>query len=823
MKMLLRKALRDMKSNLGQFIGIFLLAFLAVALFACMKASNISGYKQLDKLYTESNAGNGWLFGEGFSKEDADKIAKLSDVKDIQRRMHITAQADAEHDNAQLEVFLEDDNIVSKPFLREGEEFDPKDTEHIWITKFFADEWKLKVGDDFTFTYNGIKMTKKVAGLISAPEYQRLQADKDVDIVLKNIAVIYMSYDAFPFGEYLKSLVRSGDLTSDMIGDYTDMEVPEGMELTEDQLIAYIEQIEEKDNDNFKKYRPYTELVFTSDNDNVKGMEQQVSDAIDGNYAVFCDRDNIIGMRVIADELEQHDQFSYLFTIIFLAIAILVIMTTMKRIISSQRTQIGTLSALGVSRKKIIFHYLSYSFIVSALGSVLELIVGTYSLGNVVAEVFRVWYDIPGWAVDVDYTFIVVTLVVIFCCMLSTYLSCRKELNVHPAESLRPAPPKSAKSCIFEHLPFWKKLGFSAQYNLRDISRGKLRAVMAIFGCAAGMMIMVAAFSSYTTVNSYKDWTFNKIQKYNTQIDFDSSVTKEYYTDIAEKYDGELIMHSSVEIAVKENALADDRKTCTLTVTEGKNFFGITDSNLDPTKLKEGKIALTARFAKSLGVKEGDKLWWHLYDKNEWHCSEIGLINRNPSIMGITMLRSDYEETGEKYVPSSLLTNEGSIDSSIENNKMVSSVHGNDDIKKSLDVSLDMINVIIWLFLFFSIVLTTVVLYSCGNLSFNERIKEFATLKVLGFSTSRIRSLLSRQNFALSLIGLVIGAPFGVMMLQYMFDSNGEQAADFACSATIFDYAIAGLLVLITSVLVSFLFTKRIKRINMVEVLKGIE
>ncbi|MCR5629210.1 ABC transporter permease [Eubacterium sp.] len=783
--MLYRKMLREIKSNLGQFISIFILAFLAISLFACMKASNISAYNKRDVMYKDTNMTSGIVYGENFTKEDVDRIKTVKNIDDAQIRIHFTASA-KKHDKAQVEVYAQDENIISKPMVLEGKDYNEKDTESVWITRGFAKEWKIKLGDKFSFIFNGVTITKKVAGLIAAPEYQYLKADKDLDIVVKNITVLYMAKDGLP--EELKQII------------------------------------------------PYTELVFKSDKEDVKTLEKDISKALDGNYAVVCDKDDLPGVKIMNDELAQHDQFAISFPVIFIMIALLVIMTSMNRMIDKQRTQIGTMRALGIKRKSIIIHYLSYSFVVSFFGCITGVFFGTYVLGELIAKIFREWYIIPNWTVEMDYTFAIICLIIVMSCVLATYFSCRKVMNIHPAESLRPKSPKSGKKIIFEKLPFWNKLGFNIQYNLRDMARGKLRSIMGVFGTAAGMMLMVSAFASYTTIKNTSSWTFDKLQNYNSEIDFDDELKLDDIEKIKEMYNGELMQTSAVEISSKKPKDKEVlKKSTVMFVTEGKGLYALTDVDQKVVKLEKGKIAITRKLADSLSLKVGDKLYWHLYKKNTWYDVTIGLINRNPNVAGVTMLREDYEKLGIEYEPNILYTKEKlklkkvrkDIKEKIFNNKEsdtygIKSVFDDTDMRKSFDVMMEMINMMIGIFIIFACILPIVVLYNCGNLSFNERVKEFATLKVLGFSTKRIRRLISLQNLWLSIIGVIIGLPFGTKLLQYMFDSNGD-AMDYQVGAGAVEYLISGIGVLIISVAVSYMFNKRIKKLDMVEILKGME
>lgn len=763
--MLRKKMAREILKNKGQFLSIMILAFLAVSLFASMKASNISAYNKLNDLYEKTNAADGWIFGEKFEEKDVENIKKIKNVKDARRRIHVSANA-KENDQAQLEVYMQEDNVVSKPYVVKGKEFDAEKTDLIWLSESFANSWDIKLGDNFTFMLAGASFTKKVAGFVISPEYQYLKADKDLDIVKKNISIVYISAN---------------------IEEFRDL--------------------------------PYTEIIFTSDVKDVKKLEQDISDVLDGNYAVLCDRDDMPGIKVMTDELAQHDQFAVSFPIIFMIIALLVIATTMKRMIEQQRTQIGTLRALGMKKNKIIIHYISYSFVVSLVGTIIGIYVGTYVFGEAIAKIFRDWYQIPGWTVEMDESFIYVSAIVVLTCTMATYISCRKVMNIQPAESLRPAAPKAGKNTIFEKLPFWNRFGFSTRYNLRDISRGKLRAVMGVFGTAAGMMMMVAALASYSTIGNTKSWTFDKLQNFKTQVDFDAKTSLEEAKRLQGKYDGELVQMSGIELSKSKKTKSEKKRSTTLIVTEGLGYFALTDVKQSVVKIPEGTIAVTMKLAKSLDIEKGDTVYWHLYEKNTWYEAKVGLINRNPSFSGVTMLRKDFEKCGIDFRPSVLYTNEKVTKAEDD---IILGVHDDKDLRESFDIMMSMLTAMLAVFVIFAAILPIVVLYNCGNLSFNERVKEFATLKVLGFRTKRIRKLLSLQNMWMSLIGILAGAPFGTVILQYMFDSNGD-SMDYQVVANPLSYIVSAVFVLLVSVSVSYMFNRKIKQLDMVETLKGIE
>lgn len=825
--MLIRKMLREMKTDSGQFFSVFLLSFLAVCMFTLLKASNVGAYHALNNFYQETNLADGWLYGEGFSDEDLKKVRELPDVTAAQLRMQVTGTSVGQN-NAQIEIFLEDENLLTKPYVFEGGEFNPTDTEHLWLSERFAKEWDLSVGDDFSVTYNGVSVEKKIAGLIASPEFSYMCADTDLDVDFKNIAYVYMSYKGFPVREYVEHLITAGKITANDVLEHTKLldavlQQLEANGLTKDAITQemLLKRIDGLSDEKLLAMMPYTQMILSTDKEDVLSLENEISEAVNGDYAVFVDKNSIAGMKVLADELSQHEQFAYIFTMVFVLIALLVIMTTMSRMVANQRTQIGTMNALGMKNSKIMRHYLSYSFVISSLGAAFGLIIGPLWWGQALTELFESFYTIPEWKSAYDNSFFIAAAVVVLICTGTSYLSCRRLLRVKPSEALRPAPPKSGKNCIFEKLPFWKRLGFTVQYNLRDISRARLRAFMGIFGTACGMMIMACGLACNTTLDNVYDWNFGKLQNYDYNIQFAKDITTQQADAFSEKYGGELIMAGSVEVAAKNHALSGDKKTTGLAVTEGKGFYGITNVRQEEVSIPEGTIAISSKLALSLGVGVGDGIYWHIYDKNEWYRATVGVISRNPTSSGITMLRKDFEETGNKFLPAFLYTNEDATDLE-RTNSLITATHSKTDRLEAFMQSMQIMYVMVGVLIVFAAILIIVVLYNSGNLSFNERIKEFATLKVLGFESKQIQKILTIQNLWLSVIGIFLGAPFAKIILQYMFDSNGD-SYDYEAVISAGDYIYAAIFVLGVSALAGFFFSKRIRRLDMVEVLKGME
>ena len=782
--MLFRKMLRDYKANFGAFFSVFLLAALAMALFCTFEGHVLSQTVARENYHKECNLSDVWMYGEGFSDDELDTVRNLDFVKDAQLRMSVTGSA-PDCDGAQVDLYLERENLVDTPYYISGEPFDPTDTDGIWLANAFARLRNIKVGDDFTIEYNGITFTREVKGLVESAEYEFREADGDADVYLENIAIVYMSYDAFPIRDYINHMV-------DKISD-----------------------------EKLAKIMPYTQMIIVTTDGGGLAHEEALAESIDHDYSAIVDRKSIPGLARLDSELEQHQSFSYLFVIIFVGIAILVIATSMGRMVEQQRTQIGTMNALGLKRHKIMRHYISFSLVVSVVGVVLGLLVGTLWGSPAVIGMFANWYVVPGLHSVFHPMYLIIAAGIVAVCVLASYISCRKLLRIKPAEALRPAAPKKGKKCIFERLPFWKKLSFTSQYNLRDISRAKLRSFMCVIGTAVGMLLMIYAVGCNELLGSMIEINFNRVTVGEYQIKFSEDAKTETVDDMAEELDGEMVMMNQVEVAKEKNAPSDKKKKETVTVLEGKNLYNILDLNNQVKKLTPGTIGISRKLAADLDVKEGDTIYWHLYTKNTWYEAKVGTIYRSLESQGIAYLREDYEKTGAEYTPSFLMTDDKAAKDKADLD-YVTGVNSKSEMQAAYESSMEIMNMMVGMMAVFSILMIVVVLYNSGVLSFHERVKEFATLKVLGLRSSKIRRILSMQNLWLSIIGIIIGAPLGNVSLNAMINTNGENF-DYNLMLAPVDYVIAGIFVMIISMLVSFMFSKRIRKLDMVETLKGVE
>lgn len=765
--MLIKKMFRDMKKNWFPFVSILILSYLALFLYTGMSCSNI-GIRQLRSEYhKETNLADIWIYGMDMTDDICGKIDAISDVDDSQLRMKLTAEST---EGYQIDLYAEKENNITVPYNMDGADFDAGTQQGIWLNSRYAKAHDINVGDMFTIKWNGIEISQEIKGFIMSPEYEYYKAPEDVEPDFSHMGYAYMSYDSL----------------KEILGD---------------------------------TMPSYNQIVVTIGNANASEVENDITAAIDDNYSQIFDQSNFNGLTAFDSELSQHDMFAYAFPIIFILIAILTIITTMGRIINNQRTQIGTMKALGIKRHKIIIHYIMFSLVVSAVGCIVGVITGPIVMGPVFNDFMPESYSMPKWGYSYSFKFYIVALAIVVICAFASYINCRKLINLNTVEILYARAPKDAKNCLFEKLPFWKRFKFATKYNLRDMARAKIRSIIVVIGIGCGTILILCALGCNDTMDGMKSWMFDDLMKYDSSIRISTLTPKEEYTKIAEDEDGELLMSSSVE--VRSDNGKETAKTG-LTVPQSDKLYTITDTNKKVCGLKDDEIYITENFAKEHGIKTGDELEIRTSGENEWKKVKVTGLIKNPNNQGIVMLESTLEKNGIDFVPTTIITSKSVDENKYENSDYVISVSSKLDIVKSWESNIEIFDVIIMIFVSFSFVLVFIVLQNAATLSFNERRKEFATLKVMGVKHTDLKKILRAQNLWLTIVGILAGMPFAIYVLRLMFETNGGDV-DYVAEITPLTYIISAIITYIVSLAINTILSRKVRKIDMAESMKATE
>ena len=261
------------------------------------------------------------------------------------------------------------------------------------------------------------------------------------------------------------------------------------------------------------------------------------------------------------------------------------------------------------------------------------------------------------------------------------------------------------------------------------------------------------------------------------------------------------------------------KKTANATITDGSGCNFVTDTSRKQITPDDNMMALTQLTAKSLGLKEGDTFRWHIYTSDKWVTSTVTLICRNPMTQGLTMTRATLERLGYEFTPGYVDTQQ-TITSF--NNSHVTKTLTNSDMHNFWSNYMETMNMMVSILILFAVILAVVVLYNLGQINFTEQERENATLKVIGFSTGRILRFNLLQNLVYATIGILLGTPLGLYLVYIMISTSGD-SFDMMVKLTPVSFIICAVITLVVSTLVSLLFTRYIKKLDMVTSLKGVE
>lgn len=752
--MLFRKMLRDMKNNKMQFISIGLMTFLAIFVYAGIGSEWYTLRKGIDSYYEETNLADIWLYGKSFTDSDVTRLLQTDGVSDAAKRLHLEGTADLSGD-PELEILLMDEARISSCKVISGDSFDPA-ADGIWLSDKFAEARELTVGDTLDMQLEGSVISKKILGIMLSPEYVYTSASFDSMANPRNIGVVYGGMDLLP------------------------SEFP-------------------------KVYNQIAALLSTTD---YEKAEEQIEKKLDGTYSVFLSREGQGSYQQFQEEILQNKAMGDLFPFVFLAVALLTILTTMSRIINNQRTQIGTLKALGYKDKKIMWHFICYGTLPSLAGALLGLVVGPLTLTPLFFQMQSGLYSLPPLTVILLPQAVLTAGGAVAACTLVTWLACNKILKEIPADALRTKPPRISRHMWFEKTSWWKGSGFDFQWNLRDTLRSKVRSIMAIVGITGCMSLLICALGMVDSLNNINEWKYGQLTQYRNKVLLTEDLSA---SDIP--YVGETIQEGSIEL--RANGI---KKTTGITVLEPESSLTVfTDSRRQEQKLPANGISISYHMADILGVDVGDEVSWHLYGESKWVDSRIKAVYRDPVAQGITVYEDYFEEQGYDYQPTSFLTKEN-----INPDFVSYTVWNIERLKSSVTEMMDTMYSIIYIMVAAAVLMAVVVLYNLGVLSFTEKLREFATLRVLGFKSEKIRLLMLRQNIWLSALGLIPGYLLGKWIIDLMCGMLGDNF-DMMTEISLRSIVLSVAITMLVSVGVNVLFSRKVKEIDMVSALKGAE
>ncbi len=528
------------------------------------------------------------------------------------------------------------------------------------------------------------------------------------------------------------------------------------------------------------------------------------------------------------------------FPAIFFLVAALISLTTMTRMVEEERIEIGTLKALGYSKMSIAMKYILYALIATLGGSLFGAMVGLKVLPTVIITAYKIMYrNIPEVLTPFNaYYAGLATVLALLCVEVATFFSCYKELQAKPANLMRPQAPKAGKRVFIEHLPaLWNNLNFTWKATVRNLMRYKKRFYMTIFGIGGCMALLLVGFGLKDSIFVIYTRQFDDIMIYDASVSItgeaDAAQIKELETSIEENAAiGASIRvdTSSVDISYK-----GESKSLTLYIPEDVQTFEdyiVFRERVGHKKLllEDKGALLTEQIAKKLGVKAGDTISL-TRDKKEVQVEVTGitenymthyiymspnlyreLFDEDPDYNEYFLLMPGVDQKGELAVGNALLEQPAA------SGVFYTSYY--QDLLSNVLVSL---NIVVWVLIISAGALAFVVLYNLNNININERRRELATLKVLGFYNKETAAYVYRENIVLTLIGALLGVVLGIFLHRYVITTVEIDLVMFGRNIDPSSFVYSILLTILFSAFVNLVMYFKLKKIDMVESLKSIE
>ena len=501
------------------------------------------------------------------------------------------------------------------------------------------------------------------------------------------------------------------------------------------------------------------------------------------------DRYSNTGYNSFIQDTESIENISKVFPIVFFMVALLISLTSMTRMVEEQRTQIGTLKALGYNKLQIASKYVIYAGLACVIGGVLGMSVGFVLLPQIIWTMYQMMYQMTD-NIHISFNIIIggMGLLLICVCIIgATIYAVLKELVQTPSTLMRPKAPKMGKRVLLEKIPFiWKRLSFSQKVTVRNIFRYKKRFLMKIIGILGCTALIVVGFGVRDSIRCIMPNQFEKVFNYDMQIGLKNGLEDEqkqkYIISLQEKTELEKVVETYMTSNIAKNQ-ENEEDVQIIVPKEPKDLdevINLTDVKTgEKVQLEENAICLTDKVAELLNVKQGDTIT--LKDsKDKERQVKISNIVENYVYHYVYMSRITYENLyGENYNTNMLFTKnnnlseeqETNLATEIMNQSEVASISRNSSIMNLLDDTMKSLNYVVIILIVSAGLLAFVVLYNLSNVNISERIRELATIKVLGFYDKEVYSYVTRETVILTAIGIVLGL-IGGYFLNYFIIRN---------------------------------------------------
>lgn len=573
-------------------------------------------------------------------------------------------------------------------------------------------------------------------------------------------------------------------------------------------------------------------------NQKISDAEKELADArekveeIENPKWYILDRNSNAGYVSFIQDTKSIANIGKVFPLVFFAVAALISLTSMTRMVEEQRMQIGTLKALGYNQIQIMGKYILYASLASIIGGVTGMCVGFVSLPPILWALYGMMYQIKD-AISIGFKWQIGgagLLIISICIIGATFYAVIKELKSTPAALMRPKAPKAGNRVILEKIPFiWKRLNFSHKVTVRNLFRYKKRFIMTIIGILGCTSLIVTGFGIKDSIKVILPNQYDKVFTYDLQINLKNT------DEIASIGENEKIEKVVETYMTSVKGINEGHEEDIQVIVPKDNFEGLININdvktKEPLQITDNSIYLTDKAAQLLDVQTGDIITLRNNDNEEYEV-KITQVVENYVQHYIYMSKTTYENlTGKAYETNVLLTKnielaeaeEEELVTRLMEKNSVTAITRSTSLMQTLDDTLQLLDYVVIILIVSAGLLAFVVLYNLANVNISERIRELATIKVLGFYDNEVYNYVARETTILTAIGIVLGLAGGYCLNYFIIGTCEINVLRFAKIIRPISYLYAIIITIIFTVIVNIATYFALKKINMIESLKSVE
>ena len=554
------------------------------------------------------------------------------------------------------------------------------------------------------------------------------------------------------------------------------------------------------------------------------------------------DREQNVGYVNYIQDTERVANLAEVFPVVFFLVAALMSLNSMARMVEEERVQIGTLKALGYSKRQIVRKYIVYAILATLIGGGLGLVIGFSYLPKVIADIYAMVYDVPDVILEFNVGYATAGMAAALLCTVgATIITSAKQLRQNPATLMRPKAPKPGKRVILEKIPFiWKHLNFTAKVTARNIFRYKQRFLMTIIGVCGCTSLIIAGFGLRDAIGNMIPMQYGEIYKYGINVSLKEEKEGEELQEIKEKIAQEEkvtdVLGANIQsVKIIKN---DNNQSIQLVVPEDVNSIGTFISLRSRTNREESYVPdnngviITEKLAKLLDIKEGDTITLENADGDRADV-QVAHITENYILHYLYMSPELYNRVYDTRIESNtVLAKTEALSEEEENNlgktllqdeENISGVSFTSDSSNMLETVMNNMDMVVWILIIAAGMLALVVLYNLLNANISERIRELATIKVLGFYDREVYEYIGRETIILTILGMLFGLIGGYYLTMYILKTCEIDMLMFDPEIRVLSYVLGIVITTLFTGIVNVITYFSLKKIDMIESLKSVE